>query len=121
MVCPLSLALGLADQKLRGFMDFPEPTSALIIVTGIEDSPLEAHHRDLLWSAFGLPVFEQLRGPAGAVIARECEVHDGLHVEDRAALPPGTELLTTACDCGNELPRVRVVRAAAPKFSHAVA
>lgn len=107
MVCPLDLALALADQKLRGLMDLPEPTCALVIVTGVEDSPLEEHHRDLLWAAFGLPIFEQLRGPDGAVIARECEVHDGLHVEDRSALPEGLETMSGICECGNELPRVR--------------
>ena len=86
LALPLQTALSLADQKLRGLFDLPSLQTALIVFTSIGDTLLEDHHRDLLWRAFQVPVFEQLRGWDGTVIARECEIHDGLHVDDGAAI-----------------------------------
>ena len=68
IVCPLDVALSLADQKIRGLIELPSLTIALVVTTKFDDSPLEDHHRDLLWRAFGVPVFEQLRGPDGKVL-----------------------------------------------------
>jgi len=103
-----------------------------VVLTSLGDSPLEDHHRELLWRAFRVPVFEQLRGWDGAILARECEVHDGLHIEDAAVilhlhaeellatqLTAFTEpivrartgltgdIATAQCECGAETPRLR--------------
>ena len=132
LVAPLDLALSLADQKRRGLLELPSLRTAIVVLTSLEDSPLADHHRDLLWRAFGVPVFEQLRGWDGTVIARECEVHDGLHIDESAAILHlhGDELLATQftapgdpiirartgltgkivtgpCECGAETPRLR--------------
>jgi hypothetical protein len=132
LVCPLDVALSLADQRRRGLLDLPSLNTAIIVITSLEDSALEDHHRDLLWRAFGVPVFEQLRGLEGKIIARECEVHDGLHVTEASVTPhledyelvlmrlSGTQdrLITTRtgvsaeivnehCECGAETPRLR--------------
>jgi hypothetical protein len=110
LVLPLSLALSLADQKQRGLFDLPGLNTAIVVLTSIEDSPLADHHRSLLWSAFGVPVFEQLRGPDGSVVASECEVHDGLHIEKpAAAFSLSDEIVTDHCPCGSETPRLRRV------------
>jgi hypothetical protein len=106
LVVPLDLALSLADRKQRGLFDLPSLNTAIVVLTSIDDSLLADHHRDLLWRAFGLPVFEQLRASDGAVIASECEVHDGLHIiESRADLKG--EIATDHCACGAETPRLR--------------
>jgi hypothetical protein len=122
LVLPLSEVLSLADQKLRGLLDLPSLKTAIIALSSLEDAPLASHHRDMLWKAFQLPVFEQLRGWDGAVIARECEVHDGLHFDQAVMMPEidGEELIVMGiptglsaeivrghCDCGAETPRVR--------------
>ena len=132
LVLPLGLALSLADQKQRGLLALPSLTMALVVLTSLGDSPLEDHHRELLWRAFRVPVFEQLRGWDGAIVARECEVHDGLHIEEAAVILHlhGEELLATQltafaepivrartgltgeiatahCECGAETPRLR--------------
>lgn len=132
LVAPLDLALSLADRKARGFFDLPSLRTAIVALTSLDDSPLADHHRDLLWQAFGVPVFEQLRGWDGAIFARECEVHDGLHIDESAAIlqlfedellatqfaSPGDpiirartgltgEIVTAACECGAETPRLR--------------
>lgn len=82
LVAPLNTALLLADHKLTGRFPLPSLETALIVTTRIDDAPLAPHHRDLLWRAFEVPVFEQLLSWDGCVIARECELHCGLHLAD---------------------------------------
>lgn len=108
MALPLDTALSLADLKLRGLLELPSLKLAIVVFTsaGVHGA-FESHHRDLLWKAFGLPVFEQFRGPNGRVIARECEVHNGLHLEMSAEVP-GAEIIDEPCDCGLETPRLRL-------------
>jgi len=108
LVAPLDLALSLADRKRRGILDLPSVRTAIVVLTYYEDSPLIDDYRDLLWRAWGVPVFEQLRAPDGTVMARECEVHDGLHLvtlqnPHRADL----EIVNGVCECGAETPRLR--------------
>jgi hypothetical protein len=132
LVCPLDLALSLADRKERGLFTLPSLSVALVVLTRLDDSPLAGHHRDLLWQAFRVPVFEQVLGWDGTVIARECEVHDGLHVAESVAIPHlhddellvtqltvfdeplirvrtglAAEIVTGHCECGSETPRLR--------------
>jgi hypothetical protein len=104
MALPLDVALSFADRKLRGLFELPSLKLAIVVFSSAElDGALEMHHRDLLWRAFGLPVFEQLRGEDGRVIARECEVHDGLHLDSGDA----QALAGEQCDCGLETLRIR--------------
>ncbi len=132
LVLALGPALSLADRKNRGLFDLPSLKTAIVVLTSLADSALADHHRDLLWQAFGVPVFEQLRGWDGTVIAKECEVHDGLHIDEAAAIlhlhedellatqltAPGKpiirartgltgEIATGRCECGAETPRLR--------------
>ena len=109
LVATLHTALELADRKLRGLLPLASLELALVVLTRIDDTPLAAHHRDLLWQAFAIPVFEQLQDADGMVIARECEVHDGLHLDDNAALPDElkSEIVTEHCECGGETPRLK--------------
>lgn len=134
LVAPLDLALSLADRRRRGRFDLPSLKTAIVVLTSFESTPLADHQRDLLWKAFGVPIFEQLRGWDGAVLARECEVHDGLHIDDTTAIfqlheqellvtELGTagepiirtrtgftgEIATGLCECGAETPRLRQV------------
>jgi hypothetical protein len=113
LVLPLDLALSLADRKERGLFELPSLKTAIVVLTTIGETLLVNHHRDALWRAFGVPVFEQLRGSDGAVIARECEVHDGLHIVDSTADLRG-EIVTDPCACGAETPRLR-----RPAWAHA--
>ncbi len=108
LVAPLDLALSLADRKRRGILNLPSVSTAIVVLTSSEDSPLTDDHRDLLWRAWGVPVFEQLRGPDGTVIARECEVHDGLHiVGNHTGNNAALEIVSGVCECGAETPRLR--------------
>lgn len=107
-IASLHAALALADQKLRGLIALPSLQFALVVLTRTDDEPLGDHHRDLLWRAFAVPVFEQLRDHVGTVIAWECEVHDGLHLVEHAVLPDlPCEVVKGHCECGAETPRLR--------------
>jgi hypothetical protein len=144
MVCPLHVALLLADQKERGLFNLPSLSVALVVLTRLDDSPLARCHRDLLWQAFRVPVFEQVLGWDGTVIARECEVHDGLHMAESAAIPHlhddellvtqltffeeplvrvrtglAAEIVTGLCECGSPTPRLRNLLPIAQKAASA--
>ena len=113
LVLPFPLALTLASQKQRGLLDLPALTTAIVVLTSLGTRML-THHRDLLWQAFAVPVFEQLRNEEGVVIARECEVHDGLHLDQQVVLPDLSSLGTIVrqhCECGAETPRLLCVTA----------
>ena len=114
LVAGLDLALSLSDRKQRGIFDLPSQRTAFVVLTSIDDSPLADDYRDLLWRAWGVPVFEQLRGPDGTIIARECEVHDGLHIvagtadaQELLRARADLEIVTSVCECGAETPRMR--------------
>ncbi len=111
IVAPLRTALSLAEQKLGGALDLPALNVAIVVLTDVDGEILAEHHRELLWKAFGVPVFEQLRNREGAVVARECEVHDGLHVDEIRVAHELSALnaavVNDPCECGSETPRLR--------------
>ncbi len=54
--------------------------------------------RDALWRAFELPIFEELVGTEGEVLASECEAHAGFHLHTASAIFEGCygELVVTS-------------------------
>jgi hypothetical protein len=120
LVLPLPLALLLADQKMRGLLELPALSVAIVVLTSITEGLMDQSQRDGLWRIFRVPVFEQLRAGDGSVIARECEVHLGLHVDPAFEVGQrATELLVGpqrtgvsveivhgCCECGAETPRL---------------
>jgi hypothetical protein len=118
----LPLALHYAGERLAGAPLLLSLRCAMVVLSSLDSSgePMTDGHRDLLWRAFGLPVFEQLRGAGGRILARECEVHDGLHAAGLSMHPDSGETLiagqttgcsgeivTVPCDCGLTTPRIR--------------
>jgi len=121
---PLALALSYSAQRLAGANFLPSLRRAIVVLSSPQTpcGPMTDGHRDLLWGAFGLPVFEQLLAPDGGVIARECEAHDGLHAEQISihaetceawiagqATGCSAEIVMGHCDCGLETPRLRTL------------
>jgi hypothetical protein len=83
---------------------------ALIVLTGLREGVLAAPDRDWLWSAFGVPVFEQHLGLDGQLVAHECEAHDGLHIVRNNAvveLAAASLLLTSLTDIEQPTLRLR--------------
>jgi hypothetical protein len=114
-------AAGFAPAAVAGTLEqicalaqiqIPSLTHALIVLARPSGRRLTENDRERLWQDFRLPVFEQIIGPSGELLAAECEAHDGLHVES-SDLPLGPETLDTApCPCGRKTPRVGVARGA---------
>lgn len=58
----------------------------LLVYTKLGEPLLDSTLRDRLWQAFELPVFEQLHGFDGELLASECEAHEGMHLETESAI-----------------------------------
>ncbi len=108
---------------------------SIVVIFQTEQTWLSADDREELWSAFGLPVYEQIYCASG-LLATECEAHDGLHVakgsewtvgqagelwcheptawwEERGEsfAPSGLfgAVDSLPCACGRKTPRLRIV------------
>lgn len=84
--------------------------NAVIAFTNVLSGPMSAKDADRLWSYFEAPVFEQLLGFDGELLAAECEMHHGLHVAAGSAhfeVAAGGELLVSFLD-NPRLPLLRL-------------
>lgn len=70
-----------------------------IVVLSSESALLSEDEREQLWRLYEVPVFEQVVGAGGQLLAAECEAHDGLHLYASLAIP-GFEVLESLCGCG---------------------
>jgi hypothetical protein len=85
--------------ELRRMAAVARPQEYPVIArTGIRHGALTQADRDVFWKAFRVPVFEQLLGLSGELLAEECEAHEGLHVIGEAAIfeRRGKELAATS-------------------------
>ncbi len=82
--------------------------NAVIALTYEDGEALRDEDRDLFWSVFGVPVFEQYLTRANELIASECEAHDGLHAVGPAARRAAWTIETRPCACGDT--HARLVR-----------
>ena len=91
--------LAAPARELRRLAATPRPHEyAVVAFTGVRHGALTEADRDLFWRAFRVPVFEQLHGLHGELLAEECEAHEGLHVIGEAAIfeRRGQELVATS-------------------------
>jgi len=82
-------------------------THAVIALESRGDPLLSMEERAWLWRAFRVPVFEQIIGPDGELLAAECEAHDGLHIEIPGLSWSGYQLEMSPCGCGRKTPRLQ--------------
>jgi hypothetical protein len=87
-------------------------THAVIVLGRLEQPRLSEPDRERLWAAFRVPVFEQVIGKAGKLLAAECEAHDGLHVESPSLPLVDESLDDSPCPCGRKTPRIGVTHGA---------
>ncbi len=64
----------------------PITARRLVIRTPLGERLASESARDSLWRAFELPVFEELTGSEGEMLAAECEAHSGLHLATESAI-----------------------------------
>lgn len=141
------LALSDANRRAHGIL--PPLRRAVIVYTGLDLPPLEEALREEIYARFEVPVFEQLLGLDGELLAWECQAHDGLHLarengflEIASGAPQGRVLFTSfrtrpfpvirlqthltarmetaACACGSSLPRLFPLADAQPKLPQPV-
>jgi hypothetical protein len=124
IVATLANAIELAEARLSEPSRVPALSFALIVLTDISGPALNDRHRDLIWRAFHVPVFEQLRDWDGNVIARECEARDGLHLlsgtdarieqgdlwVDNRRTNIQASIVADPCECGAETVRLQGIR-----------
>jgi hypothetical protein len=96
----------------------PSLTHAFIVIARPGDPLLTAEQRSKLWRAFRVPVFQQIVGDRGVLLAAECEAHDGLHIES-PGFSSDLPLETAPCGCGRKTPRSKP--AVKPEANRAVA
>ena len=86
----------------------PTIKRALVALIRPEERLLSAAERDRLWRAFKVPVFEQIVGMSGELLAAECEAHDGLHLHSSEWTPSEDvySIDRATCACGSKLPRL---------------
>jgi hypothetical protein len=82
------------------------PTHALIVLARRLDLLLTMEQRKQLWQAFRVPVFEQIIGGNGALLAAECEAHAGLHIESSKLEVAGLSVESGLCGCGRTTARI---------------
>lgn len=101
--------------ELAGSPVRPELTHAVICLGRQSDPLLTEEERQRLWRVFEVPVFEQIIGPQGELLASECEAHDGLHIhvpeftldiETEEEPPRSFHIETKRCACGRRSPRL---------------
>ena len=104
VAAPREQLLGLATAERP-----PAFTHAVIALESPGDPLLSAVERERLWRAFRVPVFEQIIGPDGELLAAECEAHDGLHIETPGLRWEGYRMELVPCGCGRKTPRLTPV------------
>jgi hypothetical protein len=86
---PVSALRRMAKMVLARGASFPHLKRPLIAFTGLpfpERTMLTDDDRHLFWKAFGVPAFERWLGFGLETLAKECEAHDGLHLNTDAAI-----------------------------------
>ena len=79
---------------------------AVIVLTRQGDSWLTEAGRERFWSAFRVPIFEQIIGNRGELLATDCEAHGGLHIESSKLAIDKKDLDTSLCACGRKTARL---------------
>jgi hypothetical protein len=101
------LGLAAADQP-------PRLTHAVIALESRGDPLLSTAERAWLWRAFRVPVFEQIIGADGELLAFECDAHEGLHIEIPGLSWYGYRVEMSPCGCGRKSPRLTLAQSAEP-------
>lgn len=103
---PAAIAATWAQWQELLRVPIPSLTHAVIILWRSGQERLTETDRDRLWDAFRVPVFEQVIGKSGELLASECEAHDGLHLRS-SRLPTDNEYVDASpCPCGQKTSRI---------------
>jgi len=87
---------------------------AIVVLGKWEDARLSETDREMLWTRFRVPVFEQIVDGNGTLLAAECEAHCGLHIATETMSPETPRarrgetdrIDESACACGRKTARL---------------
>jgi hypothetical protein len=103
---PEAIAATLVQLEQLVRMTIPSLCHSVTVLYGWGDPWLDEAGRERLWDAFRVPIFEQLIGDRGELLAADCEAHEGLHIES-ALLRAGRDYIDPSpCGCGRTTPRL---------------
>ena len=105
---PAAVAGTLEQLRALAREGIPSLTHSIIILSRPEHQKMTDADRESLWWAFRVPVFEQVIGKSGKLLAAECEAHDGLHVASPDLPLHGESVDDSLCPCGRKTPRIGV-------------
>ena len=83
------------------------PEFPVVVLSTDDGGLISPADRDFIWSSLGVPLLEYLLDTDGSILARECEAHDGLHVEAPFEPTALGEVVTDDCGCGRGGARLR--------------
>ncbi len=148
---PVSELHRLADRIVDRWDGMPPLRHSVIAFVILRQAFLSDEAREMFWRVFKVPVFGQIFGLSGELLAWECEAHEGYHIQDGRSVievdrhggepellvtslaglrRPAIRLATgltgsierSTCGCGIEGPRLVGVRRKSPaKFTVAAA
>jgi hypothetical protein len=121
---PAVIAASAADLirlAQRWESEWERPTHFLVILSRADTGLATVEERDLLWDAFGLPVFEQVLDVSNHLLAYECDAHDGVHIRRAGLRLDGCFPANSACGCGDPAPRLLALPAQAYAMAHRAA
>lgn len=76
----------LAEAVENRGVRLPRLTHSVIAFAPLRQGFLSDEVRELFWRVFKVPVFGQILSPGGAVLAWECEAHEGFHFNHDSAV-----------------------------------
>ncbi len=109
---PAAVAGTFEQLKALAREGIPSLTHSVIVLWRPEQQRMSDTDRDSLWCSFRVPLFEQVIGKSGKLLAAECEAHDGLHVASPDLSLHGESVNDSLCPCGRKSPRIGVTNRA---------
>lgn len=123
---PEALAASPEDLRLvaalrqRGVLRLPRLAYPLVALLDASDSPLSEPELEHLWTAFGLPIRQQVRDRQGRLLAYDCEAAEGFHLAHPGYPLAGLWTDEHRCGCGDPAPLLRPVPAGLAREATAI-
>jgi hypothetical protein len=83
------------------------PEFPVVVLSTCDSGLVSPADRDFVWNSLRVPLLEYLVDPGGRIVARECEAHDGLHIESSFEAGAVGEVVRNTCGCGRDGARLR--------------
>jgi hypothetical protein len=83
------------------------PEFPVVVLSTCDGGLVSPADREFIWNSLRVPLLEYLVDPDGRIVARECEAHDGLHIEASFEASAIGDVVRNTCGCGRDGARLR--------------